>query len=224
MQQYASGSMTLVVFCRRPAPGIGKRRLARELGETVTLTLSELLLATALEDLTEWPGPKVLAPSEPQDVDWARALPVFADDVVAQPDGNLGVRLAGVDRVLRARGHTHILYIGSDAPVLGPADYRRARAALAAFDVVLGPALDGGVTCLGSRNQWPELAHLPWSGTELHAALQNVCESAGQTVENLPPRYDVDVPADLRRLCTDLVADVRPARRALYRTLRSLGY
>ncbi len=216
--------MTLVMFCRRPAPGIGKRRLARELGESVTLTLGELLLATTLEDLAAWPGPKVLAPSEPLDVDWARALPVAADDVVAQPDGNLGVRLAGVDRVLRERGHTHILYIGSDAPVLGPADYLGAREALTTFDVVLGPALDGGVTCLGSRQAFPKLAHLPWSGTELHAALQSVCESAGLTVRNLPPRYDVDVPADLRRLCVDLAGDVRPARLALYRTLCSLGY
>ena len=216
--------MSLVVFCRRPAPGIGKRRLAGALGETVTLTLSDLLLATALEDLTDWPGRKVLAPSEPLDVSWARGLPVAADDVVAQPDGNLGVRLAGVDDVLRKRGHTHILYIGSDAPVLGPADYLGARAALAAFDVVLGPALDGGVTCLGSRHAWPPLAHLPWSGTALHAALQSVCESAGRTVQNLAPRYDVDVPADLRRLCTDLATDARPARRALYRTLCTLGY
>jgi uncharacterized protein len=216
--------MTLVLFCRRPAPGIGKRRLASELGETATGTVSQLLLATALEDLAAWPGRKVLAPSEPADLHWARALPVAADDVVAQPEGNLGVRLAGVDRVLRDRGHTHILYIGSDAPVLGPADYLGARAALAAFDVVLGPALDGGVTCLGSHQAWPELGHLPWSGTELHTALQSVCERAGRTVQNLPPRYDVDVPADLRRLCTDLATDMRPARLALYRTLCSLGY
>ena len=224
MERDAAGTMTLVVFCRRPAPGIGKRRLARELGETVTLTLSELLLATALEDLADWPGRKVLSPSETLDVDWARALPLFADDVVAQPAGNLGVRLAGVDRALRERGHTHVLYIGSDAPVLGPADYLGAREALTTFDVVLGPALDGGVTCLGSGQAWPELAHLPWSGTALHAALESVCERAGHTVRNLPPRYDVDVPADLRRLCTDLTADARPARRALYRTLCSLGY
>ena len=216
--------MTLVVFCRRPAPGIGKRRLASELGERVTLRLSELLLATALEDLADWPGLRVLAPSEPPDVHWARGLPVAVDDVVAQPEGNLGVRLAGVDGVLRDRGHTHVLYIGSDAPVLAPADYLGAREALAAFDVVLGPALDGGVTCLGSRHAWPALAHLPWSGTALHTALQSVCESAGRTVQNLLPRYDVDVPADLRRLCSDLGADTRPARRALYHTLCTLGY
>ena len=42
---------TLVVFCRRPALGLGKRRLASTLGDAATLTISELLLATTLEDL-----------------------------------------------------------------------------------------------------------------------------------------------------------------------------
>ena len=90
--------------------------------------------------------------------------------------------------------------------------------------VVLGPALDGGVTCMGSRRAWPDLNRLPWSGEQLHRALQASCESAGLTVRNLAPRYDVDVPGDLRRLCRDLATDARPARRALYRVLASLGY
>lgn len=216
--------ITLVVFCRRPALGAGKRRLASGIGEATALKISELLLVTTLEDLAAWPGRRVVAPAESDDEHWARSLPVPLDDVVPQPPGNLGVRLVGVDRVLRDRGHTHLLYIGSDAPVLGVADYRAASQALTTHDVVLGPALDGGVTCLGSRQEWPDLASLPWSSAELHATLQSLCEQAGLTVRNLPPRYDVDVPADLTRLCADLATDVRPGRLALYRALRSLGY
>jgi glycosyltransferase A (GT-A) superfamily protein (DUF2064 family) len=90
--------------------------------------------------------------------------------------------------------------------------------------VVLGPALDGGVTCMGSGVPWPELADLPWSSAELHAGLLARCLRAGLTVQNLPPRYDVDVPADLRRLGADLAGDRRPARRALYHVLAGLGY
>lgn len=219
-----AGAITLVAFCRRPAPGVGKRRLAPELGDAATLTISELLLATTLEDLAAWPGPRVVAPADPADEPWARSLPVALDDVVAQPDGNLGDRLGAVDRLLRQRGHARLLYIGSDAPVLAAADYGEAARALGTHDVVLGPALDGGVTCMGSRRAWPDLNRLPWSGEQLHRALQASCESAGLTVRNLAPRYDVDVPGDLRRLCSDLATDARPARRALYRVLASLGY
>ncbi|MBL8200232.1 MAG: DUF2064 domain-containing protein [Chromatiales bacterium] len=219
-----SEPVTLVAFCRRPAPGVGKRRLARDLGEADTLAISQLLLATTLEDLAAWPGPRVLAPAEPADESWARSLPVALDDVVAQPAGNLGERLGAVDRALRQRGHGRLLFIGSDAPVLAATDYVDAASAFASHDVVLGPALDGGVTCMGSRRAWPDLAALPWSGAHLHAALQACCESAGLTVHNLATRYDVDVPGDLQRLCVDLAADTRPARRALYRALATLGY
>jgi rSAM/selenodomain-associated transferase 1 len=224
MLNAASEATTLVVFCRRPALGSGKRRLARELGDPATLAISELLLATTLEDVATWAGHRVIAPAEPGDEAWVRSLPVPVDAVLPQPSGNLGVRLAGVDRVLRDQGHTRLLYIGSDAPVLAHADYLAACHALTTHDVVLGPALDGGVTFLGGRQAWPELAHLPWGSETLHAALQAICERAGLTVRNLPPRYDVDVPADLRRLCADLAGDVRPARLALYRALHSLGY
>jgi glycosyltransferase A (GT-A) superfamily protein (DUF2064 family) len=224
MRTDPSGALTLVAFCRRPAPGVGKRRLARELGDGATLTISQLLLATTLEDLAAWPGRRVLAPAEPADEGWAWSLPVALDDVVPQAGDNLGDRLGAVDRLLRLRGHTGLLYIGSDAPVLTAADYGDAARALASHDVVLGPALDGGVTCLGSRRGWPDLSPLPWSGERLHAALQACCESAGLAVQNLGPRYDVDVPADLLRLATDLAADARPARRALYRALATLGY
>jgi hypothetical protein len=137
-------AITLVAFCRRPAPGVGKRRLAPELGDAATLTISELLLATTLEDLAAWPGPRVVAPADPADEPWARSLPVALADVVAQPEGNLGDRLGAVDRLLRQRGHARLLYIGSDAPVLAAADYGEAARVLGTHDVVLGPAMMAG--------------------------------------------------------------------------------
>lgn len=217
-------AVTLVLFCRRPGPGSGKRRLARELGESTALAISEHLLATALEDAAAWPASRIIAPSEPGDAAWARSLPVAFDRIVPQHGGSLGDRLSGVDRALRAEGYSQLLYIGSDAPVLAPGDYDDARRSLATHDVVLGPALDGGVTCLGSRKPWPSLAQLPWETALLHGALQSACERAGLSVRNIQPRYDIDVPADLQRLCADLATDRRPARRALYQALCSLGY
>lgn len=219
-----SNAVTLVLFCRRPGRGSGKRRLARELGESTALAISEHLLATALEDAAAWPGSRIIAPSEPADAEWARALPVAFDRILPQHGVGLGERLSGVDRELRAEGHARILYIGSDAPVLEQADYDEARQSLATHDVVLGPALDGGVTCLGSRRPWPSLAQLPWETGLLHDALKSACERSGLSVQNIRLRYDIDVSADLRRLCADLATDWRPARRALYQSLCSLGY
>lgn len=214
----------LVVFCRRPAIGIGKQRLAMQIGAAQAAEIATLLLATTLEDAANWPGPVVLAPAEAPDTDWAATLLRRSVSVVPQPAGNLGERLQSVDRVVRAAQPGVVIYIGSDAPILNESDYSAARTALLHHDVVLVPALDGGVTLMGSRCPWPELADLPWSSEMLCAALRERCTSHKLSIASLTSGYDVDLAPDLQRLCTDLRTDLRPARQNLYRRLCSLGY
>lgn len=204
---------TLVLFCRRPVPGTGKRRIAAGLGDDFALALAERLLAAALEDAAAWPGPVVLAPADAGDRAWAEGLGI--GEVVPQSDGNLGQRLNAVDAALRAAGHRQLCFIGSDAPGLTADFYAAARRALATAPVVLGPATDGGVTLMGAAQPWPDLASLPWSSAGLGAALAAACEAAGQRVRWLPETADVDLPADLPALAAALADDRRPARRAL---------
>lgn len=206
---------TLVVFCRRPAPGIGKQRIAATAGAERALALGEHLLATALEDAAAWPGPVVLAPACADDADWAAALLSRDASVQAQGAGNLGERLGQVDAALRAAGHQRLVFIGSDAPLLDPTYYARARRALDQAEVVLGPAEDGGVTLMGARVAWPSLADLPWGHEGLGAALDRRCRARGLGVRELDPQYDVDEAGILPRLYRDLARDARPARRAL---------
>lgn len=215
MTRTPSGATTLVVFCRRPAPGIGKQRVAAAAGTDFARALGEHLLAAALEDAAGWPGPVVLAPADAGDADWAATLAGATGRVVAQGPGNLGERIAHVDARLRAGGEARLLYIGSDAPLLDFAYYARARRALDHADVVLGPAEDGGVTLMGARRPWPALADLPWSTAGLDDALGRRCRAAGLSVARLDPRYDVDEIEVLPRLAADLARDPRPARRAL---------
>jgi hypothetical protein len=206
---------TLVVFCRRPAPGVGKRRIAAAAGDAFARELGEHLLAAAVEDAAAWPGPVVLSPADPADAGWAARLLGGGARVVAQGAGNLGERLGRVDAELRREGATRLVYIGSDAPLLDFAAYARARRALDHADVVLGPAEDGGVTLMGARRPWPELADLPWSTAALGDALGRRCRAAGLTVEWLALSYDVDEAEILPRLAADLARDPRDARRAL---------
>jgi rSAM/selenodomain-associated transferase 1 len=209
---------TLVVFCRRPAPGVGKQRLAATLGRAPAREVAALLLDVALEDAAAWPGPVVLAPDRAGDAGWACGLLQRACDVEPQVAGNLGERLAHVDARLRTLGHAGVVFIGSDAPLLDEAYYARAREALRNADVVLGPAEDGGVTLMGARQPWPALADLPWSTAQLGTALAARCRDAGLSVVHLPSRYDVDEATILPRLRADLGdmgTDLSPARRAL---------
>jgi len=219
-----SSTPILIIFCRRPAPGSGKQRIATTIGPELTLELATHLLHTTLEDAANWPGPVVIAPAAQADRGWAEALMTGKHRVCPQPDGNLGERLNAVDRTIRSTGTEHLIYIGSDAPLLDLAYFQQARAALQTHDIVLGAAEDGGVVLMGARCAWPELARLPWSGNDLGKQLELLCSQCGLTVKCLPSRYDIDFASDLPRLHADLRTDTRPARLALHDWLAIAGF
>ena len=206
---------TLVIFCKRPALYQGKQRLAKTIGAAQALLFAQAFLACTLEDARAWPGPVVLSPASVDDHDWAATLWLGAE-VMAQPDGGLGDRLLTIDQQLRDQGHQQIIFMGTDAPMLSPAHFEQARRALDDHDIILSPALDGGVTLMGARRSWPQMADLPWSTDRLGYALEQLCQAQGYPVKNIRPSYDIDVAEDMPRLWRDLSTDPRPARRALY--------
>ena len=205
----------LVVFLRRPALNVGKQRIAAELGAQAALGLSHCLLAATLEDAMEWQGQIVLAPAHHADVDWAHDLLDGQAKIVAQPAGNLGKRINAVDQTVRKAAPPCVIFIGTDAPSLDNDYLVQARDSLARFDVVLGPADDGGVTLMGARQPWPNLNDLPWETPELGNALEAACTDQGLSVNRLDRRYDVDTHSDLARAYADLHRDPRPARQQL---------
>jgi|CXWL01.1.fsa_nt_gi glycosyltransferase A (GT-A) superfamily protein (DUF2064 family) len=209
---------TLVLVCKRPTPGIGKQRLTASLGIEMTQQVAEALLACAVEDVCDWPGTVVIAPASADDIEWAQALSVPIPSpvmIVPQVSGNLGQRLNALDQTLRAQGMEQLVFIGSDSPGLDSTDYAATRTALQQTDVVLIPALDGGVVLMASRCAWPELSDLPWSSDQLGAELIDACRGAGHSVKSLGQGYDVDETSDFVKLITLLEQDQRSARRAL---------
>jgi len=215
----------LVIFCKRPALSQGKQRLAKTIGAKQALIFSQAFLDCALEDARAWRGsghrngygPVVLSPSLPDDRDWASKLLDQDTLVLVQPEGRLGHRLQAIDQELRTHGHDKIIFLGTDVPMLKPHHFNAAAQALLSRDIVLSPALDGGVTLMGARLPWPDLTALPWSSDQLGQALEKQCRDNELTVENIATSYDIDVEADLIKLQGDLVDDPRPARKFLYR-------
>src|SRR5690606_30938082 len=208
---------TLVLVCKRPRPGEGKQRLTAKLGVEATYLVAQALLNCALEDALSWQGPVVIAPATDNDTTWATGLLATAPHVTIFPQthGNLGQRLNALDTTLRQHGMTALIFIGSDAPLLGDADYAGCLAALQDYQTVLKPAADGGVVMMASHLPWPPLDKLPWSTDQLGKALLNCCQRFGQTIGTLSTGADVDQPQDIARLCMQLKNDPRPARRRL---------
>jgi glycosyltransferase A (GT-A) superfamily protein (DUF2064 family) len=137
--------------------------------------------------------------------------------VVPQVSGNLGKRLNALDLMLRSQGINQLVYIGSDAPGLGVADYSTVRETLQQYNTVLKPAIDGGVVLMSSCCPWPELTDLPWSTDKLAMTLTDSCRMAGHSVNILRQGYDVDELDGFMRLITRLAKDQRPARRTLHK-------
>lgn len=219
MSDEAISSTCLVLMLK--APDRSKRRLAAEIGASAVGAASRLS-ACAFEDLRAWRGPRCFAPAESADEDWLAGMTLPDAVLIPQRGGNLGERIAYVNRKLLEHGMTRQLFIGVDCPILDQSYLERAAAALARHDAVFGPAADGGVVLMGARRPWPELSTLPWSTSVLHAALRERCEAAGWSIEALEPLADVDRVADLAALGPSLRDDPRPARRELREWLRTL--
>ncbi len=85
--------------------------------------------------------------------------------------------------------------------------------------MVLIPAQDGGVTLMGARRAWPDLATLPWSEASLGRSLESCCRASGFSVTHLTASYDVDEVSDLATARKALATDARPSRRRLHELL-----
>ena len=180
------------------------------------------MLNCALEDLQNWPGQVVIAPSEPSDVDWANSLLQREVIVIPQQNGNLGERINQIDNTLRARGTQKTIYIGSDAPILTHNEYLQISELLTNSDISLAPALDGGVTIMANSCLWPTLAALPWSSEYLGYQLEQLCCDRELSVTKIETTYDLDSIQQLSMLLEDLKLDNRPARQQLLIEIKKL--
>jgi glycosyltransferase A (GT-A) superfamily protein (DUF2064 family) len=211
MNSAAAAPPCLVVMLKQP--GHSKRRLVAEIGALGRLA-AEHLWACALEDARSWTGPVCFAIAEPGDRAWLLTEFPTAPLILEQGSGNLGQRINRIDEALRRAGYTQLLFMGTDCPALSLRYLEEASRRLGEHEVVLGPALDGGVVLMGSRRTWPDLEPLPWSTAALGDALARTCAARGDRISWQPALADVDVATDLQAAGAALDGDPRPARRA----------
>lgn len=182
----------LVIFARRPGLGVGKRRLAADVGDLAALRFSRASLAALSRRLTRdrrWTSWIAISPDRP--AGWrepCRLLP--------QGRGDLGARLS---RVLARLPPGPAVVIGSDTPGVRRADVAAAFAALGGNDAVFGPATDGGYWLMGLRRR----SHLPFEGvrwSSCFALADTVANLEGRSISWLREREDIDDGACLARL------------------------
>lgn len=194
---------TLLIFAKAPRMGMSKTRLAAGIGTARAWRVKRALDAFTCRTARSGAWTTMLAAAPDADLAstfegaWPRDLPR-----ISQGRGNLGQRMAGA---MRAQGRGAVCIIGSDLPDLRTSDVADAFAALRQYDVVLGPATDGGYWLIGMsarRARRANLDNVRWSSAFTLA----------DTLAAFPPAWRVGY---LREL--EDVDDARSFRRAMGR-------
>jgi hypothetical protein len=181
---------TLILFVRLPRLGVGKRRLAREIGDVAAVQFERLMLARSLRRLgrdRRWRLRLAVTPDHAAR-DWPGAAP--------QGKGDLGERMR---RALAGAGRGKRLLVGCDIPGMTAAPIAAAFRLLGRHDLVFGPARDGGFWLVGCRHRAPNFGQVRWSSAH---ALADVLGNlpAGVSVGFAATLDDVDDGVGYRRL------------------------
>ena len=166
------------MFIRLPRLGAGKRRLAREIGAVAALRFERLMLARSLRRLgrdRRWTLRLALTPDHA-----ARHTP----GAMPQGRGDLGERMRWA---LAGCPPGPAVLIGTDIPEMTAAHIAAAFKLLGRYDVVFGPARDGGFWLVGTRHRPPGFGRVRWSSPHALA----------DTLANLPRRLSVGFAARL---------------------------
>jgi rSAM/selenodomain-associated transferase 1 len=209
----------LIVFLKEPVPGQVKTRLAPLLGAEAAAALYAALVDHALAALRgPWRRMLFAAPADAV----SRLAQRLAEPVLPQAEGDLGERMTAAFDAAFASGAERAVIVGTDCLSLSAIDVEDAFESLAAHDVVLAPALDGGYVMLGLRAPRPALfAGVEWSTPRVMSQTLERVARAGLTFARLPRHGDLDTLDDLRRERSRLAALPLDAatRQALERAL-----
>jgi rSAM/selenodomain-associated transferase 1 len=200
----------VVVMAKAPREGFVKTRLTGAYRTCDVVQLSECMLRDTLA-LVQPLRPvhvAVMCPSE--DVaDIAARLPAGID-VVGQRGSGLAAALVSAFECF-VPDFRRVIALDSDSPHLPLAILESAFDRLETNDLVVGPTEDGGYYLVGASATHPRLFDPAPLGTRnARDALLGNARARGLSVAFTEPWYDVDVPADLRRLAAEL--RIEPAR------------
>ena len=224
---------TLILFCRRPAAGRVKTRLALDLGDEAAARLYAAFVTDLFKTAGQC-GAVALSGRVNVVVTYAReqgdgaagdaeirtALAALQADagvhfeMQSQIDGNLGARMAqALEAALvdgkQAAGKQAAVIIGTDSPQLSREYIADALGRLTRPDaprVILGPCADGGYVLVGVSGKVPPalFAGIPWSSPNTLAATEAALRTHGVSYELLETTFDVDTAADLPVLTAEI--------------------
>jgi len=200
---FAFPNARLLIFAKAPVPGQVKTRLAGRLGARGAADLYKHLLrrTLALAHAARLCPVELWCAPDTQQGFFGACRRDYGVRLRRQCDGDLGRRMQHALNRALAENRQAVL-IGGDCVSLDAMTLHTAFSLLAAgHEAVLGPAADGGYVLIGLRRPCPALFQgIAWSTPTVLQATRRRLQRAGVNWVELPTGWDVDTPADLRRL------------------------
>ena len=186
----------IIVFVRNPELGRVKTRLAKSIGDQAALETYKILSKHTSKIISEIDSDQLIFYSNKiQDNDVWTATNCKKQ---IQTKGDLGQKMLAAFQYGFSLGYQKILIIGSDLYSLRPKHIESAFEQLENYDVVIGPALDGGYYLLGLNFIIPKIfKQKQWSTSSvLKETLSDLKEF---NVNLLEPLNDIDTYEDLKK-------------------------
>ncbi|WP_414543539.1 TIGR04282 family arsenosugar biosynthesis glycosyltransferase [Nostoc sp. CCY0012] len=191
----------LIVFTRYPEPGktktrliptlgdVGAANLQRQMTEHTIFQVQELQKTTDISWEVRFAGGNLQLMQ-----DWLGTDSVYQ----SQGEGDLGDRMARSLVHAFQSGATQVVIIGIDCPGVNPQILTQAFEKLNTYDLVLGPAIDGGYYLVGLCRLIPELfANINWGTSQVLQQTVEIADKLKISLTYLPALADVDLPEDL---------------------------
>ncbi|WP_392531754.1 TIGR04282 family arsenosugar biosynthesis glycosyltransferase [Nostoc sp. C117] len=197
----ASSKQHLIIFTRYPEPGKTKTRLIPVLGSVGAANLQRqmtehtILQVQELQKVIDISVEVRFAGGDSQLMqEWLGLDLVYQ----SQGEGDLGSRMTRSLFQAFQSGAENAIIIGTDCPGVNTQILATAFDKSYTFDLVIGPAMDGGYYLIGLRQPISELfANIEWGTAQVFQKTVEIAQKLNLSQINLPPLADIDRPEDL---------------------------
>ena len=192
----------LIIFVKNLIKDHVKTRLAKTLGDDVALNIYKQLLKNTHDKIQTLKIDKIVFYSNfIEDDIWENDL--FQKEI--QEGNDLGERMENAFKSLAVEqagsftaGYKKAIIIGTDCPGINKSLLENAFAKLNGYDIVIGPATDGGYYLLGMEKVHSFLFHnIEWSTNSVFQQTINLCNRNNLSYFLLPELSDIDEEKDL---------------------------
>ena len=194
----------LIIFTRYPEPGKTKTRLIPALGDVGAANLHKQMTEHTIFQVKELQKiTRVSVEVRFTGGNLEKMQNWLGHDLgyQFQSEGDLGARMA--ESLINAFNQKaqQVIIIGTDCPDLNSQILTTAFEKLEVFNLVLGPALDGGYYLIGLQQPIAELfMNISWGTAQVFAKTVEIAQKLNLSIGYLQPLADIDRPEDLTAL------------------------